>query len=51
MAAEAPMNAMMTLMNILLIHIILALVLVVLVQKKNSVFGHARSKNRLAVPG
>lgn len=45
------MNAMMTLMNILLIHIILTLVLAVLVRKKNSVFGHAHSKDRLAVPG
>ena len=45
------MNAMMTLMNILLIHIILTLVLVVLVRKKNSVFGQARSKDKLAVPG
>ena len=45
------MNAMMTLMNILLIHIILTLVLVVLVRKKNSVFGHERSKDKLAVPG
>ena len=45
------MNAMMTLMNILLIHIILTLVLVVLVRHKTSVYGHARSKDKLAVPG
>ena len=35
------MYTMMAQVNILLIHIILVLVLVVLVEKKNSVFGHA----------
>ena len=39
------MNAMMALLNILLIHIILVLVLVGLVQKKNSAFGHAQAKD------
>ena len=49
MAAEAPMNAMMTLINILLVNIILILALVLLVLKKNSVFGHARRKDGIAV--
>ena len=49
MAAEVPMNAMMTLINSLLVNIILILVLVLLVLKKNSVFGHARRKDGIAV--
>ena len=43
------MNAMMTLINILLVNIILILVLVLLVLKKNSVFGHVRIKDGIAV--
>ena len=35
---------MMTLQNILLIHIILVLVLVGVVRKKNSAFGHVQKK-------
>ena len=45
MAAAAPMNAMMTLMNILLVNIILILVLAILVREENSVFGHAHSRD------
>ena len=45
MAGEAPMNAMMTLMNILLVNIILILVLAILVREENSVFGHAHSRD------
>ena len=45
------MNAMMTLLNILLVHIILVLVLEILVRKENSAFGHARSKGGITAPG
>ena len=39
------MNTMMALQNILLIHIILVLVLVGLVRKENSAFGHVHNKD------
>lgn len=44
------MNMMMALQNILLIHIILVLVLVGLVQKKNSAFGHVHNQDAINVP-
>jgi hypothetical protein len=41
---------MMTLQNILLIHIILVLVLVGVVRKKNSAFGHVHKQDAISVP-
>ena len=43
------MNMMMALQNILLIHIILVLVLVGLVRKGNSAFGHVHNKDVISV--
>ena len=45
------MNVMTALLNIALIHIILVLVLVILVRKENSAFGHARSKGGVTALG
>lgn len=47
-AAEGFMYTMAALINILAISIILVLVLVLLVQKENSAFGHAPSKDVIA---
>nr|WP_326185805.1 hypothetical protein [uncultured Oscillibacter sp.] len=47
-AAEGSMYLMTALINILAISIILVLVLVLLVQKENSAFGHAPSKDVIA---
>jgi hypothetical protein len=41
-AAEGFMFTLTSLINILVVDIILVLVLVILVQKENSVFGHAK---------
>ena len=46
--AEGSMHMMTALINILAISIILVLVLVLLVQKENSAFGHAPSKDVIA---
>lgn len=46
--AEGSMYMMTALINILAISIILVLVLVLLVQKENSAFGHAPSKDVIA---
>ena len=49
LAAEGFMYTLTALLNILAINIILVLVLVGIVQKKNSVSGHAQSEN--VIPG
>ena len=49
-AAEALMFTTMALINILLVNIILVLVLVGVVRKKNSAFGHVHKQDAISVP-